>query len=31
MNLGVAAIVRALPHVDGALGREMYAFLRSGK
>jgi hypothetical protein len=31
MNLGVAGIVRALPHVDAALGREMYAFLRSGK
>ena len=31
VNLGVAGIVRALPHVDVALGREMYAFLRSGK
>jgi hypothetical protein len=31
MNLGVAGIVRALAHVDVTLGREMYAFLRSGK
>jgi hypothetical protein len=31
VNLGVAGIVRALPHVDGTLAREMYAFLRGGK
>jgi hypothetical protein len=31
VNLGVAGIVRALPHVDGALARDMYAFLRGGK
>jgi hypothetical protein len=30
-NLGVAGIVRALPHVDVTLAREMYAFLRSSK
>jgi hypothetical protein len=30
-NLGVAGIVRALPHVEVTLAREMYAFLRGGK
>ena len=30
-NLGIAGIVRALPHVDVLLGSEMYAFLRNGK
>jgi hypothetical protein len=31
VNLGVAGIVRALPHVEIPLARQMYAFLRSGK
>ncbi len=30
-NLGIAGIVRALPHVDVLLAGEMYAFLRNGK
>lgn len=31
INLGVAGIVRALPHVEVGLAREMYAFLRGGR
>jgi hypothetical protein len=31
MNLGIAAIVRAMTHADPALGQEMYVFLRSRK
>jgi hypothetical protein len=31
MNLGVAGIVRALPHVEVPLAEQMYALLRSGK
>ena len=30
-NLGIASIVRALPHLDVPLARQMYSFLRSGK
>lgn len=31
LNLGVAAMTRAMAHVDPNLGREIYAFLRSSK
>ncbi len=31
LNLAIAASIRALPHVDAVLGREIYIFLRSEK